>query len=130
MIVLKKKYFTYSRLRPDIHLVQVNDIEPTDDVFQEYIQFCIESTRELKGAVIQDISKAKFLSSQQRIKLSHVIKVNSELIKQNWTSIAYVNTSLVASIILKGVLLATPLPVKHKVFTDLDPAVKWCESNF
>jgi hypothetical protein len=122
-----KKYFTYSIIKTDLHLIKVHNVEATPAIFDEYILFSEVSTRELKGAVIMDISDAKFLSSEQRIRIGDAIKKNTKSIQQNWTSIAYVNTSVLASMVLKGVLLMGPLPVRSKVFTSLDDAIAWSE---
>ena len=121
----KNKYFTYSRVNSNIHLVQINNVKPLNGVFEEYLQFSEHSTKELKGAMIIDISKGKFLSQKQRTRLNDVINFNNEAIAKNWTSVAYVNTSIIARIVLKGKLRMRPLPVKTNVFTSLDEAVTW-----
>ena len=122
---VEKKYFTYLRYNPNVHVVQINNVAPASEAFAEYIQFSERSTKELKGAMIIDISKRKLLSPKKRTQLSQVINSNNEAIARNWTSIAYVNTSIFARIVLKGELLMRPLPVKTKVFTSFDEAVTW-----
>jgi len=119
------KYFTYSRFNSNIHLVQINNVKPVNDAFEEYLQFSDRSTKELKGAMIIDISKGKFLSQKQRTKLNEVINSNNQAIVKNWTSVAYINTSIFSRIVLKGQLRMNPLPVKTHVFTSLDEAVTW-----
>jgi hypothetical protein len=126
----KTKYFTYSRFNSNIHLVQINSVKPLNGVFEEFIQFSNQSAKELKGAVIIDVSKGKFLSPKQRARLNDVINCNNEAIAKNWTSVAYVNTSIIARIILKGKLRMRPLPVKANVFTSLDEAVTWSYKIF
>jgi hypothetical protein len=126
----KSKYFTYSRFKSSVHLVKINNVEPLAEFFEEYLQFSDRSTKELKGAVILDISKSKFLSPSQRTKLNNVINSNNEAIAKNWTSIAYIDTSIIARIVLKGKLWMRPLPVETKVFTSLDEAVSWSYKIF
>ena len=126
----KRKYFSYSQVKSNVHLVQINNVKPGHDVFEEYIKFSDRSARELKGAMIIDISGRKFLSSKQRTQLSRVINSNNTAIARNWTSIAYINTSIIARIVLKGELWMRPMPVKAKVFTSLDDAVTWSYKIF
>lgn len=126
----KRKYFNYSRVSSNVHLVQINNAMPSNDAFEEYLQFSDRSTRELKGAMIIDISRRKYLSGTQRTKLGHVINSNNEEIAKNWTSLAYVNTSILSRIVLKGKLWMRPLPVKTKVFTSFDEAVTWSYKIF
>lgn len=124
------KYFTYSRFNSNIHLVQINNVKPVNDAFEEYLQFSDRSTKEFKGAMIIDISKGKFLSQKQRTKLNDVINSNNQAIAKNWTSVAYINTSIIARFVLKGKLWMRPLPVKTNVFTSLDEAVTWSYKIF
>ncbi|HEV8514780.1 MAG TPA: hypothetical protein VGQ59_15960 [Cyclobacteriaceae bacterium] len=124
------KYFTYSMFNSNIHLVQINNVRPLNGAFEEYLQFSDRSAKELKGAMIIDISKGKFLSPRQLTKLSDVINSNNEAIAKNWTSVAYINTSIIARIMLKGRLRMRPLPVKANVFTSLDDAVTWSYKIF
>ena len=126
----KRRYFNYSRVSSNVHLVQINNSAPSNDVFEEYLQFSDHSARELRGAMIIDISKRKFLSQKQRAKLENVINSNNDAIAKNWTSLAYVNTSILSRIVLKGKLRMRPLPVKTKVFTSFDEAVTWSYKIF
>src|SRR4051812_35106178 len=126
----KTKYFTYSRFNSNIHLVQINNVKPLNGIFEEFIQFSDRSAKELKGAIIIDVSKEKFLSQKQRDRFNDVISGNNESIAKNWTSVAYVNTSIIARIVLKGKLRIRPLPVKANVFTSLDEAVTWSYKIF
>jgi len=126
----KTKYFSYSRFNSNIHLVQINNVKPLNGAFEEYLQFSDRSAKELKGAMIIDISKGKFLLPKQRARLNDVINFNNEAIVKNWTSVAYVNTSMIARILLKGKLRMNPLPVKANVFTSLDEAVTWSYKIF
>jgi len=98
--------------------------------FEEYLQFSDRSAKELKGAMIIDVSKGKLLSPKQRTKLNDVINSNNEAIAKNWTSIAYINTSVISRLMLKGKLRINPLPVKANVFTSLDDAVTWSYKIF
>jgi hypothetical protein len=127
---MEHKYFTYSQFKSNVHLIKINDVKPLNDVFEEYLQFSERSAQELKGALIIDISRRKFLSQKQRTKLNNVINVNNKAIAKNWTSVAYVNTSIIASMVLKGKLWMQPLPVEAKVFTSLDEAVTWSYKIF
>jgi hypothetical protein len=127
---VEKKYFTYLRYSANVHLIQIHNVKPLREPFEEYLQFSDRSTKELKGALIIDISKRKLLSPGQRTKLSKVINTNNESVTKNWTSIAYVNTSLVARVLLKGKLRMKPLPIKANVFTSLDEAVTWSYKIF
>jgi len=126
----KSIYFNYSRVSSNVHLVHINNAKPSNEVFEEYLQFSDRSTKELKGAMIIDISKRKFLTVTQHTKLGHVINSNNEAISKNWTSLAYVNTSMLSRIVLKGKLWMRPLPVKTKVFTSFDEAVTWSYKIF
>jgi len=124
------KYFTYSKFNSNIHLVQINNVKPLNGAFEEYLQFSDRSAKELKGAMIIDVSKGKLLSPKQRTKLNDVINSNNEAIAKNWTSIAYINTSVISRLMLKGKLRINPLPVKANVFTSLDDAVTWSYEIF
>ena len=124
------KYFTYSRVKANVHLVKINNVKPLTEVFEEYLQFSDRSAKELKGAMIIDISKRKFLSQSQRTKLNRVINSNNKSIAKNWTSVAYLNTSIIARMVLKGKLWMRPLPVETKIFTSLDEAVTWSYKIF
>lgn len=124
------KYFTYSKFNSNIHLVQINNVKPLNGAFEEYLQFSDRSAKELKGAMIIDVSKGKLLSPKQRTKLNDVINSNNEAISKNWTSIAYINTSVISRLMLKGKLRMNPLPVKANVFTSLDDAVTWSYEIF
>jgi len=124
------KYFTYSKFNSNIHLVQINNVKPLNGAFEEYLQFSDRSAKELKGAMIIDVSKGKLLSPKQRTKLNDVINSNNEAIAKNWTSIAYINTSVISRLMLKGKLRINPLPVKANVFTSLDDAVTWSYKIF
>src|SRR5579863_5434810 len=127
---LEKKYFSYSLYNPSIHLVQIHNEKPLNEIFEEYIEFSDRSAKEMKGAMILDVSKRKPLSPKQRLKLSRVINSNTQAIAKNWTSIAYVNTSMLARLILKGKLWMKPMPVKAKVFTSFEDAVTWSYEVF
>lgn len=122
---LERRYFSYINHNSNVHLVRIHDVKPMDEIFDEYVQFSNRATKEMKGAMIIDISKGKYLSPSQRARLSQVINSNNEAIAKNWTSIAYVNTSALARIILKGKLWMRPMPVQAKVFTSFDEAVTW-----
>src|SRR6478736_6118896 len=124
------KYFTYSMFNSNIHLVQINNVKPLNGAFEEYLQFSDRSAKELKGAMIIDISKGKFLTQKQRAKINEVLISNNEAISKNWTSVAYINTSIISRIVLKGKLRMSPLPVKTNVFTSLDEAVNWSYKVF
>jgi len=124
------KYFTYSRFNSNIHLVRINNVKPLNGVFDEFIEFSDRSAKELKGAMIIDVSKGKLLSQKQRARLNDVISCNNETIAKNWTSVAYVNSSMILRMVLKGKLRMRPLPVKADVFTSLDEAVTWSYKIF
>jgi hypothetical protein len=127
---VQRQYFSYSQYRPNVHLVQVNNVEPANEAFEEYLQFSDWSAKEMKGAVIMDMSKGKFLPKDKRQKFEQVIKANSKTIAKNWISVAYVNSSAITRIIMKGKLWMKPLPVKAKVFTDFEEAVTWSYKNY
>jgi|GEM_PF-3801629 len=130
MVLIEKTYFTYWLYKPNIHMVKIHSVEPSTEIFEEYIEFSKFSINEMKGAMILDISKGRFLTTEQRIKLSKVIKANSTTIVKNWVSVAYVNTSIIAGLILKGILMLSPLPVKSKVFSSIEEALNWSYENY
>ncbi len=126
----QNRYYSLTNLTPSIIQFKINNIDPSPAEFDEYIK--IHSSllfNSQRIAVIYDISAGKFLTSEQRIKLGKMVNQNSESMKKYVACVAYVNTSVMAGIILKGILLVSPMPVPSKVFTNADEAFAWCNEN-
>lgn len=123
----QNRYFSLTNLTPSIIHFKINNIDPTPVEFDEYLKIHSDSLlNSQRIAVIYDISDGKFLTSEQRIKLGKMVSQNSENMKKYVACVAYVNTSVMAGIILKGILLVSPMPVPNKVFTTTEAATAWC----
>jgi hypothetical protein len=120
-------YYQYTKLSEQIHLIVLTQAEPVEDLFAEYINFALYSARETKGAWIIDISKARYLPEQHRKILTTTIKSCYDLVQKNWTSVAYVNTSIMPGVLLEVIEMDSPLPIPTKVFGMLETAIEWSQ---
>lgn len=119
------KYFTYQLCGPNVHLVKVEGAKAAKKELEEFLEFSEKSAKEMKGAMIVDMSKAKVLTSGECLRFHEILDSNAKSIMENWTSIAYVNTSVLGRLVQKGRLQLKPLPIRSKVFKSVDEAVSW-----
>jgi hypothetical protein len=123
----QNRYFTLTHLSESIIQFKINSIDPTPSEFDEYLKIhTSEIFTSTRVALLYDISEGKFLTSEQRIRLGKMISQNADSMKKSIACVAYVNTSVMAGIILKGILLVSPMPVPSKVFTTTEGALAWC----
>jgi hypothetical protein len=126
---LLKNSFVQITNQNDVIIVDILPSDFPDADFDEYIAFLTDYwTRKTPSCFIIDISKGKYMSSDKRIKFGNVTKKYKEEMKKSVHCVAFVNTSILASTVLKGILMVSPLEVPTKVFTKLDDAKAWCDT--
>lgn len=110
-------------------MVKVLPFDASEKDFDEYLTFLTDYwTRDTKSSFIIDISKGKYMSSDRRIKFGNVTKKYKSEMKKSVHCVAFVNDSVLAATVLKGILLVSPLEVPTKVFTQTEEAKAWCGS--
>jgi hypothetical protein len=121
----EQKYFSYELCAPNVHLVKVEGASKARKDFEEFLAFSEKSAREMKGAVILDVSKTGLLTPGDCQQFHEVLDAHAKSILRNWTSIAYVNSSRLGRWIQKAWLQWRPLPIRCQVFKSVDEAVSW-----
>jgi hypothetical protein len=126
------KFFSHQIIVPNILLITVQPIAPSDRDVQDYLNLLLSTARRFsdqnkKGGLILDISNAKYLNAEQRILIGQAIKANSQLLNDGFVSLAYITTSVVSSVVIKGINLIQPPPIPYRVCITLMDAFKWTE---
>jgi hypothetical protein len=97
-------YHTIDDSNHPIFIIRINPVDPSDEEFDAYIKTTFELVKTVpRGALIFNITKAKFLSSNKRIKIANMFKVHRSLFVNNVAGIVYVNSSFIPMTILKGI---------------------------
>jgi hypothetical protein len=114
-----------------IVIIKVNPIEATDANFTEFLKEFGQTLKNTTGkiAIITDLTLAKFLSADLRIKMGNFYKENDALIKEKVEIMSIVNKSAIMNIVIKGVFLVKKPPVPTNTFSSLDQAIKWSEEK-
>jgi hypothetical protein len=97
------------------------------DLFLDYQAELVQSAPE-KIAIIYNISKAKFMTSAQRVRAGNWSKENGEILSKNSIS-CIVNNSVVMNIMLKGMMLIDKSISKVEIFNSLPEAITWSKEN-
>ncbi len=122
------KYADLDFTHNPIVIVRVNPIDPSEQQFEEYLQDLTKVAHEMKnGVLIFQISNAKFLPSEKRIKIGNWIKTHTEIMKKNMHGVCYINTSFIPMTILKGILLANKPPVPYAVLGSESEGIAWAK---
>lgn len=112
--------------REGLILVRINAIDPTEAQFDEYIASTLEAVKEIKnGVLLHNISKGKFLTSEQRIKIGSLYREYGDVFRANLAGMAFVNNAFIPMTILKGVFLVNKPPVAYCVVSSEDEALAW-----
>lgn len=113
-----------------IVIVRVNPIDPSEQQFEAYLQDLTKLAHEMKhGVLIFQISKAKLLSAEKRIKIGNWIKTNADVMKKNMYGVCYVNTSFLAMTILKGIFLINKPPIPYAVLGTESEGLAWAKER-
>lgn len=126
----EEKYFSYELCAPHVHLVKVEGVRKAKKDFEDFLVFSEKSAREMKGAMILDVSNTRLLTPGDCQQFHEVLDTHAKSILQNWTSIAYVNSSRLGRWIQKVWLHLKPLPIRSEVFKSVDEAVSWSYQLF
>lgn len=129
-IVKKVNYAEVDTTLSPIIILRIAPIEPTDEQFEGYftaLNEVMESTR--KGVLILQISKAKFLSAERRIRIGTWLKENDKRLRESFVGFCYVNSAFIPMTILKGILLVNPPPVPHAVVGTEVEAINWAHEK-
>ncbi|NBP71352.1 MAG: hypothetical protein EBR30_20815 [Cytophagia bacterium] len=111
-------------------IVRVNPIDPTEQQFENYLEELNKVAHEMKnGVLIFEISKAKFLSSEKRIKIGNWLKTHDAIVKKNICGFCYVNTAFIPMTILKGILMVNKPPVPYTVLSSEKEAMAWAKEK-
>lgn len=118
--------FTYE----PIVIARINPIEPSEQQFEAYLQDLTKVAKEMKnGVLVFQISNAKFLPSEKRIKIGNWIKTHTEIMKKNMCGVCYINTSFLPMTILKGILLVNKPPVPYTVMGSESEGIAWAKER-
>lgn len=122
------KYCSIDKTTPNIVFIRINPIEPTPSQFDEYIremkQLIVDTQR---AVLIHNVSKGKFLSSEQRIKIGNLYKEQLQEFKSKIVGHAFVNSSFIQMTILKGIFLVNRPPVDYLVVGSEPEAIEWAQ---
>lgn len=111
-------------------IVRVNSIDPNDQQFEDYLEELTKVAHTMKkGVLIFEISQAKFLSSEKRIKIGNWLKTHAETVKKNMYGLCYVNNAFIPMTILKGILLVNKPPVPYTVVSSASEALAWAKEK-
>lgn len=112
-----------------IVLVTLNDFEPTLDEFNHHLDELTQLTSSQGVVLMLDISKSKFLPSEHRIAAGKWLKTESEKMKNNLKGLVFINSSVIMSVVLKGVFLVNKPPVDYLVASSLEEALRWANTK-
>ncbi|MCZ8215885.1 MAG: hypothetical protein O9262_06570 [Cyclobacteriaceae bacterium] len=111
-------------------IVRVNPIDPTEQQFEAYLEELTKVAHTMKnGVLIFEISQAKFLPSEKRIKIGNWLKTHAETVKKNMYGLCYVNNAFIPMTILKGILLVNKPPVPYTVVSSASEALAWAKEK-
>jgi len=100
--------------------------EPTNEEFDAWTKEMIKTISENKGIVlVQELTNAKYLSSENRIKVGNIFKKHEKEIKQNVLGIAYIVPSVIVNMLLKGIFAIKKPATDYKVVKTEQEAMKW-----
>lgn len=120
------KFVEIDRSQAPILVYKFSSKDPTDQEFEAYLKDLVNDWKSNSGAVIiSDLSEAKYLSSENRIKVGKVMKDNEEMIKANVRAIVYVMPSVVLNMLLKGIFAIKKPPVEVKIVKTREEALNW-----
>jgi hypothetical protein len=108
-----------------IYVVKVQSFEPTAAEFQQHLKEVNAINSKAGVLVILDLSDAKFLSVDHRITAGNWLKNEAAMIKRNLLGMAFVNTSVLMSFVLKGIFLISRPPVDYLVTASMKDAIAW-----
>ncbi|GCC50263.1 hypothetical protein SanaruYs_04780 [Chryseotalea sanaruensis] len=118
-----KKYYEVDDSKFPIVVTTLTDIQLTNELFGEYLEYMDSWLNGGKPFVdIHVLSEGKYMSSEYRIELNNFLKKRSEIVKKMKTGLIMVNSSMVMSMMLKGVFLFNPPPCPHTVVKTLAEA--------
>ncbi len=104
--------------------------EPTNDEFDAWIKEMITYITEKKGIVlVQELTNAKYLSSENRIKVGNIFKKYEKEIKENVIGIAYIVPSVIVNMLLKGIFAIKKPATDYKVVKTEEEAKKWANEK-
>jgi hypothetical protein len=127
-LLLKNTFVEISK-QEEIIVVRVLPQDFGDKDFDDYLAFLTDYwTRDVRSSFIIDISRGKYMSSDRRIKFGNLTKKYRKEMVTSVHCVAFVNTSVLAATVLKGILLISPLEIPTKVFTQFGDAEQWCHS--
>ncbi len=105
------------------------DLDVIDDKIVEiYIEQMTDFYKRNKGknvVVIYDISTLKAVNSKGRIKIGQWLKKDAHIIKNAVAGVCYIQKNVFQKIILQGIFAVKSQEWKHKVFNNIDDAIKW-----
>ena len=124
------KFVEIDKSNEPVVVYEFSSKDPTPQEFDAYIKDLTEDIHNLSGAVVvNDLSNAKYLSSENRIKAGKVIKDNESVVKQNIVAIVYVMPSVVLNMLLKGIFAIKKPPVEVKIVKTRAEAMQWASSK-
>lgn len=124
------KYVEIDKSNEPVVVYEFSSKDPTPQEFDAYIKDLTEDVHNLNGVVmVNDLSNAKYLSSENRIKAGKVIKDNEAVVKKNIVAIVYVMPSVVLNMLLKGIFAIKKPPVEVKIVKTRAEAMQWASSK-
>jgi hypothetical protein len=110
-------------------VVRFSDEEPDAKAFEAHLQRMYQLYASHHNIVVVfDTRKARYLSSENRIRQGKWLKEHHSMVAAALKGAAYVASGAMAQMILKGIFLIQKPDWPHKVFTDYDKAIEWAES--
>lgn len=120
------KFVDIDRSQAPVLVYKFSSKDPSDQEFEAYLKDLVNDWKSYSGSVIiNDLSEAKYLSSENRIKVGKVMKDNEEMMTQSVKALVYVMPSVILNMLLKGIFAIKKPPVEVKIVKTREEAIRW-----
>lgn len=122
-----RSFFHWQRVDASITILHFTSVIPSTPQVHEFAAMLDEFLRTNHGALIINVSKGKFLDLEKRRIIHSVLKKTTRRIKTHFVCLAFLNASLISSLVLQRTLFSSACPIPVKNFYTEEDAVAWCQ---
>lgn len=125
-MIYKDTYFTAEYLKSQkVIKITFSEIEPDNNLFNKYLKFLDDIyAKKEKIILVYDSSKAKYLSSELRVKLGIWYKTNSEAVKQYNHHTIFIINSMMIRFVLNAIFVVEKPVYKYDIVKSMEEAEK------